>query len=801
MKLIECYIENFGTISGEHIVFDDGLNCIKKDNGTGKTTLTVFLKAMLYGLSDTRKVGLDENERKHYLPWQSGVFGGSLTFAARGGTYRVERRFSARPAEDTFALYDVKKGSISTDFPENIGEALFGIDADGFERTVFLSERGLSPKTDNKSIAAKLSDLVGTDGDIGVMDDAMKVLEVQRKLYAKKGGGGKITDTRTELAGVERELCELELLRASMPEKGRRLSDATKRLSDMEEAARLLAKEHAEATMRESASEYESRYERMKLELSHAEERRRELYEFFGGRIPTFREVEEAAYRHERANQIKSQNVSDGGSELDEQKKRFARATAEKAEELREATVRIRALEQAIGDEKFAELAETAGAFPTADKLDELKSRANKAENKGINIPIAACGTVLSAVLLVLGFVVHAVFIGFAAAAIIITAGILMLQNIGAKKRKTSLASELDGIFTVVMPSRCPISVTDIGLRLEELHGLTRLYSERAEIIGKLNSARADTARILSEFCTDEVTAEDAEHILADYERYTEKLRIANYRKEEAEKDDHLAASLIRQVDEFLHGIKVTESEPFEQIRRALSEYTRLLEETAAKRTELENYRALHGVGAKQKSGPSVAEIDMKRGELDARRREASEEVALLRREYDRAELTLSEIDGLRAKKEELVERLDKYERTLDIILLTQKYLTAAKDSMTSKYLGKTKAAFEKYMSLISGEAGEYDMATDFGIAKREGGSTKVAEYYSKGTRDLFDLCARLALVDALYESEKPFLVLDDPFMSFDDKRLTAAKKLLSRLSAEKQIIYFTCAESRASGI
>ena len=79
MKLIECYIEAFGKLEGAKYNFSDGLNTVKKDNGYGKTTLTVFIKAMLYGLDDTKKVKLEENDRKHYMPWQGGRCGGSLT--------------------------------------------------------------------------------------------------------------------------------------------------------------------------------------------------------------------------------------------------------------------------------------------------------------------------------------------------------------------------------------------------------------------------------------------------------------------------------------------------------------------------------------------------------------------------------------------------------------------------------------------------------------------------------------------------------------------------------------------------
>ena len=59
-------------------------------------------------------------------------------------------------------------------------------------------------------------------------------------------------------------------------------------------------------------------------------------------------------------------------------------------------------------------------------------------------------------------------------------------------------------------------------------------------------------------------------------------------------------------------------------------------------------------------------------------------------------------------------------------------------------------------------------------------------------------LASRLALLDALYEGERPFVVLDDPFSGFDDRRLAAALKLLRELSRDKQIIYFTCTDGRA---
>ena len=55
MKLLRCFVENFGKLSKESIEFESGLCCIYKENGSGKTTLAVFIKAMLFGLEVSTK--------------------------------------------------------------------------------------------------------------------------------------------------------------------------------------------------------------------------------------------------------------------------------------------------------------------------------------------------------------------------------------------------------------------------------------------------------------------------------------------------------------------------------------------------------------------------------------------------------------------------------------------------------------------------------------------------------------------------------------------------------------------------
>ena len=66
----------------------------------------------------------------------------------------------------------------------------------------------------------------------------------------------------------------------------------------------------------------------------------------------------------------------------------------------------------------------------------------------------------------------------------------------------------------------------------------------------------------------------------------------------------------------------------------------------------------------------------------------------------------------------------------------------------------------------------------------------------STGTVDQVYLALRLAMVQALSDNGESIpMLLDDPFGSYDDKRLERALELLARLAEKNQILLFTCRE------
>jgi hypothetical protein len=74
-----------------------------------------------------------------------------------------------------------------------------------------------------------------------------------------------------------------------------------------------------------------------------------------------------------------------------------------------------------------------------------------------------------------------------------------------------------------------------------------------------------------------------------------------------------------------------------------------------------------------------------------------------------------------------------------------------------------------------------------------ERGGWVPASQLSKGTIDQVFLAARIGLVRLVTQGRRPPLVLDDPFVTFDDARAARAAILLRDLSADFQVIYLAC--------
>ena len=213
MRLISCHVEGFGAIGCQDFTFDKSPAVFNFENGYGKTTLCAFISAMLYGFDTAKSNSQKFEDRVHYYPFDGGRFGGSLTFAHDGKTYRIERFFDKKSqTKDTFNLYiDDKPVAREGD---GIGEELLGIDRESFLRVVLMDSRdAYLGSTDG--INERLGKFSGGEGDLAVKA-AIARLDAEAKKLKVRGGGGEINRLSTEIARLRARIENLNTIEASL---------------------------------------------------------------------------------------------------------------------------------------------------------------------------------------------------------------------------------------------------------------------------------------------------------------------------------------------------------------------------------------------------------------------------------------------------------------------------------------------------------------------------------------------------------------------------------------------------------
>lgn len=92
---------------------------------------------------------------------------------------------------------------------------------------------------------------------------------------------------------------------------------------------------------------------------------------------------------------------------------------------------------------------------------------------------------------------------------------------------------------------------------------------------------------------------------------------------------------------------------------------------------------------------------------------------------------------------------------------------------------------------------GDIMVDSDLHLHIVKNGEEHEIDNFSTGTVDCITLCMRLALIDALFGNEVPFLILDDPFINMDDKRTKCALEMIQKIAQDHQVIYLVCNSSR----
>lgn len=222
-------IISFGKFRNFTLNLKPGLNELVHENEYGKSTITDFIMFMLYGFTKTtsKKLPLEENLLKKYLPWQGeAILSGAMELTQNGKLIRIERM-----QNDGRKKLVVMRDSGGEELPisDSPGKMLFGVDRETFERTFLIRQTDIK-FSGTGGLESALKNLV-TTGDEGTSyESAAEALRRKHSKYRHTGRqSGRIFDIQKELGELSVTISQLESELTS-------LSDAQNELFELEKA-------------------------------------------------------------------------------------------------------------------------------------------------------------------------------------------------------------------------------------------------------------------------------------------------------------------------------------------------------------------------------------------------------------------------------------------------------------------------------------------------------------------------------------------------------------------------------------
>ncbi len=241
MILKSIHIESFGGLNRFDADFSSGSNVIVGDNGTGKSSLSMFVKFIFYGLS-SRAGRSGVSERQRWLNRGAGEASGWLIAETDDGTtYRIER--AIRPTDggalrERIAVSNQETGEVVSG--QNPGELFFGVPEEVFLDTCFVAQAGVRPTLAVGASAAGSKGavenlLTSADESVDIRRALMRLDALRRELKHKTGGGGEIPALKEKRAALAAERKSAAEKSAELLSLSASLDDINRRIGELEE--------------------------------------------------------------------------------------------------------------------------------------------------------------------------------------------------------------------------------------------------------------------------------------------------------------------------------------------------------------------------------------------------------------------------------------------------------------------------------------------------------------------------------------------------------------------------------------
>ena len=156
--------------------------------------------------------------------------------------------------------------------------------------------------------------------------------------------------------------------------------------------------------------------------------------------------------------------------------------------------------------------------------------------------------------------------------------------------------------------------------------------------------------------------------------------------------------------------------------------------------------------------------------------------------------LLQSKIQEQTDKFQEDKELFEKLSNDFTILEKTEEFLLTSSNKLSKRYVEPVQKAFDNYYkNFLTND----NLIIDSNLNLLMKDNLFNEEYLSAGVKDLVQISKRFALIDLIFKNEKPFIVLDDPFVNLDDKNLEVATNIIKEISKKYQILFLTCHSSR----
>jgi len=752
MKLISLYIDSFGKLSNYTYDFSSKLNSIYEENGWGKTTLTVFIKSMLYGLNN-------KQEREKYTPWKNlSSFGGSLILEVSGREYRIERSFNPKKASlDEFKIYDLQTNLELEGFSSNVGEEFLNLNEASFERSVFIPQKDLDEGF-GSDIEAKLANLIGGTNDSQNYDDAIELLKIKIKELRLNSKKGLIIDKKKELNSIEDEIndCEgkmsgISIIQSNIQNINNEILSLNERKKELNDMVLTYSKEADKKIKLEVLKKYEDDVITVTKSLE-------ENNEIFNSILITQEEVLAVRAKNKELINLKTEyEIQNRDNKLEE---------------------RLNALKSQINVENVPTDEEISLISKKIEKHQNIKSiievNDKEPEKKKSILGILLC--IFSSILLLVG------------------AGLLFTAY--TKDRAFEIPSIITLIASVLgyVASLTLFVVT--GIKNQNVsYGSVKSYDfelrsleeEIREFFGRYHLYSSDFSNNLYT-------------LRSNYSKYHELLLEIENEENNNKELGHRIHKLETIILNFINRFKTTALTVEERIGelnthlRRKAEIEALLEE---KKRLLEDYIIDNELNEVEISNVNIDDVNSEIERIDRKIQEYNSNITIISNRLVEYESEILKYDELLTNKELLTNEIIELEKKYEILNNTLDFLSKAQITLLEKYVKPMKDSVNKYVTLLLKNNKDYSIDVNFKFQFITNNGLKGLDMYSRGYQTIISLCMRLALIDCLYPNEKPFVILDDPFVNFDDEKLEICKSLIEDISNQYQIVYFTCHDSR----